>query len=120
MANRWLLFPIINTKALDELTTHLKEKRYRITATWRVGTQHKVADALSRHPVVQPSTEDQSGNTEIEHVQHVLHQIAKLELNTGDRNIPNLHICHDGATGSKDQEYLELIEAIVLFKILGP
>ena len=58
------LIPLLNSKTLNEMRsprlTRLKEKLavYRFIAVWRPGVEHKVVDCFSRHPVDDPSPDE--------------------------------------------------------------
>ena len=61
------LIPILNTYTLSQVENPrivrllLKIRSFVFTASWRKGSEHKVADAFSRAPVEKPSKEDEYG-----------------------------------------------------------
>ena len=61
------LVPIINHYSLDQIENPrllrllLKLRPYQICASWQKGSAHLFADALSRHPVDMPTTDDELG-----------------------------------------------------------
>ena len=46
------------------------------TAVWQPGIHRKVINCLSQYPVDMPNEVDLHGETEIDHYQRVLHQVA--------------------------------------------
>ncbi len=75
------LISIINEKCLDEISSprilNLKSKlsKYNITAVWRAGIKHTVADVFSRYPVSEPTHDDLDINDDNEN------EMAKCILN---------------------------------------
>ncbi|XP_065190896.1 uncharacterized protein K02A2.6-like [Sycon ciliatum] len=61
------LVPIINSYTLDQIENSrllrliMKLRPYQVKASWRKGSEHVFADALSRHPVSIPTSDDELG-----------------------------------------------------------
>lgn len=72
------LIPIINDKTYDDMDNRriqrlmAKLTDYQLKAVWREGKNHKMADALSRYPVDQPTEEELGFISEMEETKRLL------------------------------------------------
>ncbi|XP_043240720.1 uncharacterized protein K02A2.6-like [Amphibalanus amphitrite] len=86
------LAPILNKKSVQDIENpRLQRLRellmpYNFTATWRKGAQHRVPDALSRHPVDPPSSSDEDVTLQIGSL--VTRIVAEAEGEDGGRPSP--------------------------------
>ncbi len=105
------LISILNKKSLDEIETprliNLKAKLmdYKMTAVWRPGVKHTVADVFSRHPVSPPSQD------ELEEEKEVEEYAEKFTLNCMAVVDPTLDKIRTEAV--KDQVYNNLKNTII-------
>ena len=111
------LIPLLNEKTMDLIENprlmRLKERLlpYVFTASWRSGKLHLIADALSRAPIEDPSSEDVAAEHDLKalmcsHVSMIADHLALNDISTD----PVLEWI--AAAGAADPEYQELIQYV--------
>ena len=108
------LIPILNSYTLDQIENPrlqrlvMKLQMFQLTATWRRGKDHAVADALSRAPVDDPCGEDLT----CEDTPHTAAQICALQCENGMPILPDIKMDSVRTIAAKDSEYQELLKLV--------
>ena len=106
------LVPIFNGYSLDQVENPrlqrllMKTRAYQFQMCWKKGSQHAVADALSRAPVTLPSTDDLLGE-EVYAVRQM-----NLCLDATDAESDNTYFWEIQAAAEADTEYVQLVDTI--------
>ncbi|XP_065190961.1 uncharacterized protein K02A2.6-like [Sycon ciliatum] len=108
------LIPIINAYSLDQienprlLRLRLKLQSFQVHASWRKGSDHAFADALSRNPVGIPSSDDELGEAPALHCRSI--RVCMLR---DDGPHPNLKFAELRAAASADPVYQSLVQCVL-------
>ena len=108
------LIPILNSYTLDQIENprlqrlSLKLRPYQLTATWRKGKDNAFADALSRNPVDDPTTEDEFGENPSLRAAAVRACLRQDE----DGHVADLRYCELLDAAQADDNYKVLVDAV--------
>ena len=112
------LIPLLNQKSLAQVDNprllRLREKLapYHITAVWKAGKTHCMADALSMAPVDNPTEEDQEAEADVHyHLRHV--SLAQEIGDVRSGRTSDLLIDEFRTAASSDDEYQALADTIL-------
>ena len=109
------LIPILNSYHLDQIENPrlqrlvLKLRLYQFRATWRKGTSNSFADALSRHPVCNPTHDDELGE-DPDLPPLSVHACLRIDH---DRPIADLRLHRLQTAAQADSDYQCLVSAIL-------
>ena len=112
------LIPILNSQNLSDVENpriqRLKEATlgYNFTTEWKKGSEHVIADALSRAPVSDPTEEDTAYEEKLQYGVTMVRQIASAKLGEVPEHLRDPQIEELKKLAIKDEDYKLLVKAV--------
>ena len=110
------LIPILNSQSLDQIENPrlqrlaLKLRAYQLRVLWRKGTEQAFSDALSRHPVTDPTPDDEFG--ECPGLPSLSVRICVLSSDDGSNGSTSLRFHEVQSAALADSDYQRLCKYV--------